>query len=51
MSNHKPIRYNDEYQCARCGKSWGVGEEEPPCVEPRHHSEKEFKNLDYDDGN
>lgn len=33
MKHHKAIRVNDEYQCARCGKSWSIDEDEPECVE------------------
>ena len=26
------IRMTDQYQCMECGKSWDVGEDEPPCI-------------------
>lgn len=29
-NNHNPIRYGDEYQCAKCGKSWGVDDNDVP---------------------
>jgi len=34
--SHDPIRYGDEYQCAKCGKAWSVddfGEDIPKCTE------------------
>ena len=32
---HNPIRYGDEYQCAKCGKSWGVDDNDvPECTTP-----------------
>ena len=28
--SHEAIRYGDEYQCAKCGKTWEVNDPEPP---------------------
>lgn len=31
MNHVNAIRYNDEYQCSHCGKSWDIHEEAPDC--------------------
>jgi len=31
---HNAIRYGDEYQCSKCGKSWEIDDpDEPSCTE------------------
>ena len=34
MLNHNAIRYGDEYQCAKCGKSWDVNDKDVPDCGP-----------------
>lgn len=37
-TEHEAIRYGDEYQCPKCGKTWEVNDPEPPpCLTATDH--------------
>lgn len=35
VGDHTPIRCGDEVQCARCGKAWGLDDDDVPGCLPR----------------
>lgn len=44
-NQHNAIRYGDEYQCAKCGKSWDVDDDVPPCLTSAEIAQLNIKQL------
>lgn len=42
---HTMLREGDEYRCPKCGKRWGIDEDEPNCSNPQLENLKRLKRI------